>query len=343
MSSIVLTGGGTAGHVTACLALLPALAPSFDEIHYIGSATGIERELVSAFPSVSYHPIACTKLRRSLSLKNLAIPFVLARGTVQARKLLREIAPSAIFSKGGYVSLPVVRAAGEIPVVLHESDRTMGLANRLARRRATVVCSAFPLEGCIRTGAPIRPSLYRGSAAAARARYGLTRPVLLATGGSLGAASLNAVLRAALPRLTKTYDVLHLTGKGKLDPSAACPHYTQIEFEPDPADLFAVADVVLTRGGANTLFELAALQKPMLIVPLERGSRGDQIENAAYFAEQGLARTLAESALTAERLADELDACLLHAQAYRTALAHFSADGTQAVALQVLRAAGRDV
>ena len=341
MSTIVLTGGGTAGHVTACLALIDRLKNDFDRFVYIGSHRGMERELVKAYPHVVYYAIDCIKLRRSLSPKNLAIPFVLARGTRQARRILRAEKPDVIFSKGGYVSLPVVRAAGRIPVVLHESDRTMGLANRLARRKATILLSSFPLKSCTRTGSPLRPSLYRGSAAAARARFGLTKPVLLVTGGSLGAARLNACVRNALPVLTRSYDVVHLTGKGKRDPNVIAPGYVQIEYEQDPADLFACADLVITRGGANTLFELAALKKPMLVVPLGTASRGDQIENATYFVSHGLARKLLEPDLTPDTLCAAVRDLALAAPMLRDALSRFDADGTDAVAAHVLRTAGK--
>ena len=343
MSTIVLTGGGTAGHVTACLAMIDCLKDAFSEFHYIGSETGIERELVRAYPHVTYHAIPCTKLRRSLSLKNLAIPFTLAHGVRRARRLLSRLRPDVIFSKGGFVSLPVALAARGIPLVLHESDRSMGLANRLAKRRASVLLSSFPIADCEQVGSPLRPALYRGSAAAARARYGLTRRVLLVTGGSLGAQAINTALRNALPRLTERYDVLHLTGKGKSDPNFLHPHYHQIEYEENPADLFACANVVVTRGGANTLFELAALKKPMLIIPLEQGSRGDQVQNAAYFQEKGLAHVLSQSSLNADTLTKAIFSCENRANALVERLASFSADGTALTAKRILQACGRQV
>ena len=343
MSTLVLTGGGTAGHVTACIAMLDYLRDRFSEIHYVGSQTGMERELMRAYPFVAYHAIPCAKLRRSVTLKNLTVPFTLMRGVHEAKKLLRSLKPDVIFSKGGYVSLPVALAAGKTPLVLHESDRSMGLANKLARKKASVLLSAFPIEGCEQVGAPLRPALYYGSAVAARARYGLTKRVLLVTGGSLGATAINTTLRKALPALTARYDVLHLTGKGQSDPNLLHPHYHQIEYAENPADLFACADVVVTRGGANTLFELAALQKPMLIVPLGAGSRGDQLQNAEYFSSQGLAHVLLQDALTPESLCQAVLTCDERSDVLTKNLASFHADGATATARKILQACGRAV
>lgn len=334
MSAIVLTGGGTAGHVTACLAMLPALKCNFDEIHYIGSRDGIERELLAPYSYVTYHGVDCVKLRRSFDFRNLAIPFVLARGIRQAARVLRKVRPDVIFAKGGYVSLPAILASGRIPVVLHESDRSMGLANRIAARRARVICTSFELVGkkFRHTGTPLRAELYRGNAAAVRARYGINRPVLLVTGGSQGAAAINEAVRAALPALTEKFFVIHLTGKGKTDPHIRAERYVQIEYTANPADLFAAADCVLTRGGSNTLHELTALTRPMLVVPLPRdASRGDQIENAAYFEERGMARVIPQTELTPIRLCDELNALLLRRKEYETAMRTYPADGTAAV------------
>lgn len=307
---IVLTGGGTAGHITPNIALLPGLREQGVEMHYIGLRNGMEAELI-AREGVPFHGIRAGKLRRYLDVKNLLDLGNTGIGMVQALRILRKVKPDVVFSKGGFVSCPVVWAAWlcRIPVVLHESDITPGLANRLCLPFARKVCAAFPEtlphlppgKGVL-TGLPIRDALYAGDAATGRAmcRFSHEKPVIMIIGGSQGAERINAVVRATLPALTQEFQVCHLCGKGNVRPELDhLDGYRQFEYVSDDLPyLFAMADMVISRAGATTLFELLALRKPHLLIPLAaRASRGDQILNAASFEKQGFSRVLPEERL----------------------------------------------
>ncbi len=319
MKRIILTGGGTAGHVTPNIALLPRLRELDYDIQYIGSYDGIERKLIEEL-GIPYHGIASGKLRRYFDLKNFSDPFRVAKGFVQAKKLLKELKPDIIFSKGGFVTVPVVQAAKtlHIPVIIHESDMTPGLANRLAIPAASRVCCNFPEtishlpEGkAVVTGSPIREELRSGNRLAALDFCGFTagRPVLLIIGGSLGSVTVNQAIRGILPALLKTFQVIHLCGKGNLDESLnGTPGYVQYEYiKNELADLFALADIVVSRAGANAICELLELRKPNLLIPLSAAaSRGDQILNASSFEKQGFSAVLKEEELTPERLLSEI-------------------------------------
>ncbi len=348
--TIVFTGGGTAGHVTPNLALIEKLDRAEWDIHYIGT-NGMEKTLVEAVDGVTYHEIESDKLRRYLSVKTLAAPFHVQKGYLQAKKLIKELKPDVVFSKGGYVSVPVVAAAkGKCPILTHESDYTPGLANRIDARFADRVLVTFedtvPLvkdgKG-VHTGTPIRPELYRGTREKALAFTGLsgTRPVLLVTGGSLGAESVNVAVRKALPTLLKTFDVVHLCGKGKVDDGVRYPGYLQYEYiREEMADLFALADIVCSRAGANAVFELLALHKPMLLLPLSGAStRGDQELNAQYFKSKGFAKVLLADEVSPESVANELIALYGEREAYiQTMQSAKGVDGTEAI-LNLIREA----
>lgn len=320
MKRIVLTGGGTAGHVTPHFALVPHLQEKGYEIHYIGTHDGIERELVSNhFP---YYPISAGKLRRYFDIKNFSDPFRVIKGVFEAYGHLRRIKPKVVFSKGGFVTVPVTLAAWMlgIPVVLHESDLTPGLANKLSIPFAKKLCFTFPespnyLKGkaehkMIVTGTPIRGELTKGSRERGLklCKFRTQQPTLLVMGGSLGAAVLNQVIRQNLSELTKVYQIIHLCGKGNLDPSLNNPRYFQIEYaQKELPDLLAAADYVLSRAGANSIFELVALGKPNILVPLSRqASRGDQILNAQSFAKQGFSLVIEEEQLNLQTLEKNL-------------------------------------
>lgn len=315
MRKIVLTGGGTAGHVMPHIALLPYLKNSFDEIHYIGSYDGIERRIISRYNSIIYHGIDCAKLVRSFTLKNLTIPVHLINGYAEARKILAEIKPDVLFSKGGYVSVPPVLAAPKsCPVIIHESDFTVGMANRISIKKASLVLTAFSstaskIKKAEHVGCPIRQELYSGDKSKVLREFSLSghKPILLAMGGSLGAKAINDALRAALPRLLSIFDIIHITGKGHINASYNYPNYIQIEFRPELADFLAAADVVVSRAGAGAIFELAATKKPMLLIPLPKGaSRGDQIQNARYFELKGMANVLPQENITSDTLVQSI-------------------------------------
>lgn len=315
MKRIILTGGGTAGHVTPNIALIPKLKEQGFDIQYVGSYDGIEKKLIEEL-GIPYYGISSGKLRRYFDLKNFTDPFRVVKGYFQAHTLLKKLKPDIIFSKGGFVTVPVVQAAKglHIPVIIHESDMTPGLANKLALPAATKVCCNFPEtisylpEGkAVLTGSPIREELHHGNRLRGLKFCGFSadKPVLLVIGGSLGSVAVNGAVRKILPELLKTFQVVHLCGKGNLDESlTGTPGYVQYEYiQQELADLFAMADVVISRAGANAICELLDLHKPMLLIPLSAAaSRGDQILNARSFQKQGFCEMLEEETVTSELL-----------------------------------------
>ena len=348
---IVLTGGGTAGHVTPHLSLIPRLKEMGYEIHYIGTS-GIEKQMIARIPDIQYHEVKSGKLRRYFSWQNFIDPFKVIWGALQSVMAIAKIKPDVCFSKGGFVSVPVVIGAWlcRVPTICHESDLTPGLANRICTKFAKKVCTTFAecakaigSKG-VHTGTPLRPELFKGSRAAGLALAGFdgSKPVLLMTGGSLGAQSVNKCLREALPQLLPHMDVLHLCGKGNLDESLMdLKGYCQKEFlSEEMPDALAVADIVLSRAGSNTLSELLALQKPMLLVPYPLGaSRGDQIENAKSYASQGLARVLMQEDMTAQTMTDGLIQLLNEKDVLLKALHDYPVkDGTDAVLAEIQNA-----
>lgn len=315
MKKIVLTGGGTAGHVTPNIALMPRLKELGYEIHYIGSYDGIEKKLIEEM-GIPYYGISSGKLRRYFDWKNFTDPFRVLKGFTEAKKLLKKLNPDVVFSKGGFVTVPVVQAAKQcrIPTIIHESDMTPGLANKLAIPAATKVCCNFPEtikylpEGkAVLSGSPIRQELLSGNKLAALKFCNFTsdKPVLMIIGGSLGSVAVNTAIRSILPELLKTFQVIHLCGQGNLDESlVGIEGYVQYEYiKQELADLFALADVVVSRAGANAICEILALRKPNLLIPLSAAaSRGDQILNAESFKQQGFSLVLREEEITNDLL-----------------------------------------
>lgn len=353
MKRIILTGGGTAGHVTPNLALIPLLMQGGWDVHYIGTHQGIERELVAALPGVTYHPVRSGKLRRYFDVKNLTDPFRVIAGAWEAARIIGKLKPQVVFAKGGFVSVPVAYGAWlhRVPLVLHESDLTPGLANKLCAPVARVVCTTFPeaakamgAKG-VCTGTPLRPALFSGDPAQGLAMCGFTaqRPVLMVTGGSLGAAAINGALRAALPILTRDFQVLHLCGKDHVDPALeGCPGYKQFPYlKEEMPHAFAAADLLLSRAGSNTLSEILALQKPALLVPYPAtASRGDQIDNARSLEKRGLAAVLMQEEMTPDTLVAGITQLYDQRARYIAAMSKLdSGDGTQAVLAQILKAA----
>ncbi len=317
---IVLTGGGTLGHVTPHLALIPHLRKAGYDIHYIGTEKGMEAEKMASVPGVTYHAVKSGKLRRYFSWQNFTDPFRVIAGAFQSAHIIGRLKPDIVFSKGGFVAVPVVFGAWvhHVPVVCHESDLTPGLANKLCKPFAKRIATTFP--ECAKalgskaemTGTPLRPELFSGSRAKGLSllHFDGAKPVLLMMGGSSGAQSVNKALRGALPRLTKTFDVAHICGRGNLDESlCGVPGYTQVEFlDTDLPDVLAATDLVLSRAGSNALCEFQALDKPMLLVPYPKGaSRGDQILNAQSYEKRGLCRVLLQENMTPDTLAQALE------------------------------------
>ena len=346
MKKIVLTGGGTAGHVTPNIALIPALLEKGYEISYIGSYDGMERKLIEDY-KITYYGIATGKFRRYFDPKNFTDPFRVIKGIGEARKILKKIDPDIVFSKGGFVAVPVVRGAYHlhIPVISHESDMTPGLANKICLPMAKVICCNFPEtlknlpEGkAVLTGTPIRAELMRGSREKGLAFTGFSgeKPVIMVTGGSLGAMAVNTAIREALPELLVRYDVVHLCGKGKLDESlVGRPGYVQYEYiKEEMADLFAMADLVISRAGANAICEIASLRKPNLLIPLSaKASRGDQILNARSFENQGFSVVIEEESLTTMTLLQAVDDLYEKRQTYIDAMS--KSDQSDAVSVIV--------
>lgn len=338
MKRIILTGGGTAGHVTPNIALVPRLRELGYDIQYIGSYDGIEKKLIEEL-DIPYYGIASGKLRRYFDVKNFTDPFRVAKGFVQAKKLLKQLRPDIIFSKGGFVTVPVVQAAKglHIPVVIHESDMTPGLANRLAIPAASKVCCNFPetvshlpAGKAVMTGCPIREELRGGNRLTGLKLCGFTseKPVLLVIGGSLGSVAVNRAIRSILPDLLKTFQVVHLCGNGNLDESlAGTAGYVQYEYiKQELADLFALADVVVSRAGANAICELLELRKPNLLIPLSASaSRGDQILNAKSFEKQGFSIVLEEEQISPELLKNKIMELYENRQRYVAAMEKSSA------------------
>lgn len=315
MKRIILTGGGTAGHVTPNIALMPALEKKGFDIRYIGSKNGMEREMIRAV-HVPYYGISSGKLRRYFDVKNFTDPFRVLKGYLEARSIMKKLKPDIVFSKGGFVTVPVVMAAKHcgIPVIIHESDMTPGLANKLALPSASKVCCNFPEtlnhlpeEKAVLTGSPIRKELFEGNRKKGLRFCGFTsdKPVLLIMGGSLGSVAINTAVRKELDVLLETFQIAHLCGKGNLDPSLDNKKgYAQFEFVSDELnDIFACTDLMVSRAGANAICEILALRKPNVLIPLSaKASRGDQILNAASFEKQGYSYVLQEEDVTNETL-----------------------------------------
>lgn len=315
MPTIVLIGGGTAGHVTPNIALLPALRDAGYDVHYIGTRDGIERELI-AREGIPYYAVPAGKLRRYLDWQNFTDLARIKFGFLKSLLILVRIRPDIVFSKGGFVTPPIIWAAWllGIPVVCHESDLTPGLANKLALPFAKRVCYAFaetgkylPAEKAVHTGIPVRAELANGDAQKGRDLCAFTseKPIILIMGGSLGSRAINAAVRAVLPDLLVDYQICHLCGQGNLDPALdQAEGYAQFEYVTDDlSHLFAATDFIVSRAGATALFELLSLQKPALLIPLSlQASRGDQIENAEAFRNVGYSLVLSEDGLTSDRL-----------------------------------------
>ena len=315
MKKIILTGGGTAGHVTPNLALLPSLRKEEFEIHYIGSYNGIERRLIED-AGIPYDGISSGKLRRYFDIKNFSDPLRVLKGYGQAKRLMKQYRPDIVLSKGGFVSFPVVMAAKhyKIPVIIHESDMTPGLANKICIPAAKKVCCNFPetlnylpKDKAVLSGSPIREELLTGDRLSGLQYAGLSanRPVILVIGGSLGSVTVNHAVRSILPKLLSQFQVIHICGKGNLDESLiGTSGYVQYEYVDKPLrHLFAAADLIISRAGANSICEILALRKPNILIPLSAAaSRGDQILNANSFAKQGFSTVLEEEVLTSDTL-----------------------------------------
>ena len=320
MKTIVMTGGGTAGHVTPNLALVPLLKEHGYDVAYIGSYNGIEKKLVED-AGITYYGISSGKLRRYFDWKNFTDPFRVIKGFSEANQLLKHLKPDVVFSKGGFVSVPVVMAAGRqhIPAIIHESDMTPGLANKLAIPFASKVCCNFPEtleylpEGkAVHTGSPIRKELFSGNRESGLSFTGFSadKPVILIMGGSIGSKFIHNAVWESLDTLLEKFQIVHLVGKGNINNDlVGRTGYQQYEFISEQLnDIFAMTDLMISRAGANSISEILALKIPNILIPLSAAaSRGDQILNAESYKKQGFSTVLQEEELTGELLVSSVE------------------------------------
>lgn len=336
MKTIVFTGGGTAGHIMPNIAIIEELK-NF-KIYYLGS-NGMEKDILKNYPNVTYIEIPTVKFARSLTPKNILIPFKLLKAIRQSKIILNKISPDIIFSKGGYVSIPVCLAGNilSIPVITHESDYTLGLANKIIARKAKYLCCSFKDtadgygKNAIFTGSPIRTKILKGDANIIRQRHNISsnRPIILIVGGSLGAQSINESIWENINDLSKKYTILHIVGTGKINKTLeGKENYYQVEFAHDIENYFAISDIVISRAGSNTIFELLALQKPMILIPLPRsnGSRGDQELNAKYFEKNHFATVINQSELCIDTLNKAISDTLKSRNKFVSAMSKYTGD-----------------
>ena len=349
---IVLTGGGTAGHVTPNLALLPYLKEAGYKVYYFGSKNGIEKKLIADY-EIPYFGISTGKLRRYFDVKNFTDPFRVIHGYREARKILKNIKPDVVFSKGGFVSVPVVRAARSlhIPCIIHESDMTPGLANKLCFSSASKICCNFPETlsklpkgKAVLSGTPIRDEIFTGDREKGLALCGFTPdlPVIMIMGGSQGALAVNEAVRAHLDELLQDFQIIHLCGAGKLDESLQDRKgYKQFEYvKEDLRHLFAATDLIISRSGANAICEILALKIPNILVPLAVGSRGDQVLNAESFVSQGFSVLVPTDELNA-RIVDTVHQVYKDRAKYKEAMEKSSQGSAIPVIMDLIKNAGK--
>lgn len=318
---ILLTGGGTAGHVSGNMALVPELKKHDFEIEYIGTFKGIEKNIVSKDSDIKYHAIPAGRLNRSFTWQNFTDAFRVIKGISAANKIIKQTKPDIVFSKGGFVTVPVVIAASmhKIPTVIHESDYTPGLANKISAKFADKICTTFPetvnyfhSDKVLCTGSPIRNEIFCGNKEKGKSLCGFTdtKPVIIVMGGSLGAVALNQAVRSALSSILTKYNVIHICGKGGTDAAYnGINGYKQFDYVTDELPhLLAISDIALSRAGSNAIFEFLALSIPMLLVPLPKGSsRGDQIINAQSFENNAFAIKLDQECIHDKILCEKID------------------------------------
>jgi UDP-N-acetylglucosamine--N-acetylmuramyl-(pentapeptide) pyrophosphoryl-undecaprenol N-acetylglucosamine transferase len=348
---IVFTGGGSAGHVTLNLALIPFFQKEGWEVSYIGSKNGIERDLISKVDGVTYYPIETGKLRRYFDWKNIKDPLNVLKGTIQSYRLLKKLKPHVIFSKGGFVSVPVIFGGklNKIPSIIHESDVTPGLANKIAIPLASKLCITFEdtiqyikeKDKVVHTGAIVREEIFKGDSSKGLRSFHFThtKPVMLIMGGSLGSKKINEVIWANLKELLQTFQIVHICGKGNTRHSLHQPGYKQFEYLTDELpDVLAMSDVVVTRAGSNSIFEFLALKKPMLLVPLTKEqSRGDQIVNAESFRKAGYADVIQEEELTKDAFLSRIQTIYSNRDQYISRMDEYEGDFSVQTVLSLIK------
>jgi len=346
---ILFTGGGTAGHVIVNLAIIPHFQEQGWAIDYIGSKDGIERDLLEEIPEITYYPISTGKLRRYMSIENFKDPFKVLKGTIESWNIIRKTKPNVIFSKGGFVSVPVVVAARfrRVPTIIHESDYTPGLANRLATPFANKILTTFPEtinflpeNKATYIGAVIREKLFRGNKSHGFETTGLTptKPILLIMGGSIGSQKINHLVRQNIDILLEKYQIIHICGREQIDKTISKKGYVQFEYVGEELkDIYAITDFVVSRAGANAIFEFLALDIPMLLIPLSRAaSRGDQIDNATSFKKEGFAQVLLEEELSEKSFSEAVFQLEKAAPVMRDRMKQYASDKSREQAIQII-------
>jgi UDP-N-acetylglucosamine--N-acetylmuramyl-(pentapeptide) pyrophosphoryl-undecaprenol N-acetylglucosamine transferase len=347
---IIMTGGGSAGHVTPNLALIPKLRELGYDVQYIGTKEGIERKIIEG-ENIKYHAISSGKFRRYFDIKNFSDPFKVIKGIFEAQKILKAEKPEVVFSKGGFVAVPVVLGAylNKIPVIAHESDITPGLANKISIPYCSKICVTFPesLQNIkkgkgVLTGTPIREELLNGSRVKGLSicNFREEKPVILIIGGSLGSVKINDNIRAILDKLLGKFNVIHICGRDNIDEKLINKKgYKQFEYVSEELPhLFQAAELVISRAGANSIFELLALRKPNLLIPLSKNSsRGDQILNAASFEKSGYSMVLQEEELNNESLKNKIEELYLKRDEYIRNMGHSSIKNGVEKIIEVIR------
>lgn len=307
----------------------------------------MEKKMIGQIEGVKFYEIHTARLIRRSIIKNLMLPFNLIRGIQDAKKIIKKEKPDIIFSKGGFVTVPVMLAAKKykIPLLCHESDYTLGLANKIVSKYAIETFTSFKataktLKRGKYSGPIIKKEILMRTKEDAINNLQITtnKPILLITGGSLGAKKINDTIFSILPELTEKYYVCHIIGKTK-DSGFKDPNYRAVNFASNMEDYIAASSVVISRAGSNTIFELAVKEKPMLLIPLGKSaSRGDQLENARVFLNNGLARVLDEDNLSPSLLLSEIDETYKNSALLKKALqnAHIN-NGCEIIKSEILR------
>lgn len=323
MKNIILTGGGTAGHCMPNIYLLPYLKKYFNNIYYIGSKNGIEKNIIENY-DIPYYEIDCAKLNRKFNFNNLKIPFSVIKGIKSSERIIEKLKPNVIFSKGGYVSFPVVVAAHrkKIPIISHESDLTIGLANKLSIPFCTKTLTSFPeTSKQIKNGEYVGPPLKNYAPINKNEIYNKFnfengKPVLLITGGSQGAQKINATVKNCIKELSEYFNIIHLCGKGNTF-DCNVKNYYQTEFAQNMNEIYSITSVCVSRAGSNTVFELLHNLIPSVLIPLSNSStRGDQVLNAKYFFQKGACSYLEENLITKNSFICSVLSCLNNKQEY---------------------------
>ncbi len=325
MKKIIFTGGGTAGHIIPNLAIIDELKNY--QIFYLGSS-GMEKDIIKNYPSIKFIEIPAVKFKRNLSPSNLLIPFRLLSSINKTKQIIKEINPSLIFSKGGYVSIPTCIAANklDIPVITHESDLSIGLGNKIIAKKAKYLCCSFKntaknyKRNAIFTGSPIRKKILEGNKEIVKNRHNIksSKPIIMIVGGSLGARAINETIWNNIEKLTHKYTIIHIVGKKNINEKIQNQNYIQIEFVNDIENYFALVDLVISRAGSNTIFELLSIHKPMILIPLPKNSnsRGDQVDNTKYFVENNFANFIYQESLNIDTLLTTIEETLKNKDSY---------------------------